>query len=455
MYVYYAPSPETPSTEPPCADLPALGVFFPYPQGLPQMTTIHRRARPLFILAVAALAACSGGQEGGAPPKPAVTVATLETRPVTITRELPGRTNAWLVAEVRPQVNGIVARRLFTEGSMVEAGEPLYQIDDASYRAAANSASAQLKRAEAALVAARLTARRTAELVEISAVSRQDHDNATAALGQAEADVAAARAALEAANVTLGHARITSPISGRIGKSSVTQGALVTANQPAPLATVQQLDPIHVDLTQSSTELLDLRRSLADGRLESTEGMPVTILLEDGSEFAHPGSLKFSEVAVDPGTGSYSLRVEVPNPDHVLMPGMYVRARLGAGVRQNALLVPQQGVARDPKGNTTALVVTPEGVVEQRPVVVSQTIGDQWLVESGLSAGDRVVVEGLQKIAPGAEVEVTGEARAPRLPGAAGNPADAADTAQATDAADVAADAADTADTASAPEGQE
>ncbi|MGY0612767.1 MULTISPECIES: efflux RND transporter periplasmic adaptor subunit [unclassified Luteimonas] len=394
------------------------------------MTTTLRRVRPvLLVLATALLAACSGGQEGAEAPKPAVTVATLEARPVTITRELPGRTNAWLVAEVRPQVNGIVAKRLFTEGSLVEAGEPLYQIDDASYRAAANSARAQLKRAEATRTAARLTASRTAELVKVSAVSKQDHDNATAALAQAEADVGAARAALDAANVTLGYARITSPISGRIGKSSVTQGALVTANQPAALATVQQLDPIHVDLTQSATELLDLRRSLEAGRLESTEGMPVTILLEDGSEFTHPGSLKFSEVAVDPSTGSFSLRVEVPNPDHVLMPGMYVRAKLGAGVRQNALLVPQQGVARDPKGDTSALVVNAEGVVEQRPVVVSQTIGDQWLVESGLAAGDRVVVEGLQKIAPGATVEVTEEARAPRLPGA-GN-ADAADTAAA------------------------
>ena len=415
------------------------------------MTTTLRRARPMFaLLAAAVLAACGGGQQGGEPPKPAVTVATLETRPVTITRELPGRTNAWLVAEVRPQVSGIVARRLFTEGGMVKAGEPLYQIDDASYRATANSARAQLKRAEATLVAARLTAKRTADLVEVNAVSKQDHDNATAALGQAEADVAAARAALDAANVTLGYARITSPISGRIGKSSVTQGALVTANQGAALATVQQLDPIYVDLTQSSTELLDLRRAFADGRLESTEGMPVTILMEDGSAFTHPGSLKFSEVAVDPSTGSFSLRVEVPNPDHVLMPGMYVRAKLGAGVRQDALLVPQQGVARDPKGNTSVRVVNAEGVVEQRPVVVSQTIGDQWLVESGLSAGDRVVVEGLQKIAPGAAVEVTAEAPAPRLPAAAGaSPAAAAGAASADDAADAAnsADAADPATT--------
>ena len=398
--------------------------------------TFPRRALPLLAALTLALAACGGSGEEQAPPKPAVTVAVLQSQPVALSRELPGRTNAWLVAEVRPQVNGLVDKRLFTEGEIVEAGQPLYQIDDASYRAAANSARAQLKRAEATLVAARLTARRTAELVAVSAVSKQDHDNATAALGQAEADVGAARAALDAANVTLGYARITSPISGRIGRSSVTQGALVTANQPQALATVQQLDPIYVDLTQSSAELLELRRSLAEGRLErGDEAMPVTILLEDGSEFAHAGTLKFSEVAVDPSTGSYALRVEVPNPDHVLMPGMYVRAVLGSGVRTDAVLVPQRGIARDPKGNTTAMVVNAEGVVEQRPVVVSQTFGDQWLVESGLAAGDRVVVEGLQKIAPGAEVEITDEVRAAVPPAAApASPAPAAD-----DAADAAA----------------
>ena len=414
-------------------------------------TPARRHAVPLLAALMLALSACGGGEEGGAPPKPAVTVAVLDAGQVTISRELPGRTSAWLVAEVRPQVNGIIDRRLFTEGEIVKAGQPLYQIDDASYRAAANSARAQLKRAEATLVAARLTARRTGELVEVSAVSKQDHDNATAALGQAEADVAAARAALDAANVTLGYARITSPIDGRIGRSSVTQGALVTANQPQALATVQQLDPIHVDLTQSSTELLDLRRSLAEGRLaRGDEAMPVTILMEDGSTFPHAGTLKFSEVAVDPSTGSYALRVEVPNPDHVLMPGMYVRAVLGAGVREDAVLVPQQGIARDAKGNTSAMVVNAQGVVEQRPVVVSQTIGDQWLVESGLAAGDRVVVEGLQKIAPGAEVEVTEEiaAKAPPKAPAASAAADAADRADAADPADAAgsADAATPAD---------
>lgn len=373
------------------------------------MATLPRKlALPLIVTLAIATSACSPEQQGGPPPTPAVTVAVLGAQDVTLTRELPGRTNAWLVAEVRPQVSGLIAERLFTEGEQVEKGQPLYQIDDATYRAAANSARAQLARAQATLAAAKLTAERIAELAKIDAVSVQDNDNATAALAQAQADVGVARAALDAANVTLGYARITSPISGRIGRSNVTPGALVTANQPQALATVQQLDPIYVDVTQSSTELLELRRSLDEGRLSrGEESMPVTILLEDGSPFPYQGTLKFSEVAVDPSTGSYALRIEVPNPDHVLMPGMYVRAELAAGIRADAVLVPQRAIARDPKGNTSAMVVNPDGVVERRPVVVSRTIGDQWLVESGLAAGDRVVIEGLQKIAPGAPVQIT------------------------------------------------
>ncbi|MBB1473510.1 efflux RND transporter periplasmic adaptor subunit [Luteimonas sp. MC1825] len=402
----------------------------------------HRRRHLLMPLSAAlalALAACGGGQDPQQAPRPAVTVATLAAQQVTLTRELPGRTHAWLVAEVRPQVNGLVARRLFTEGALVEAGQPLYQLDDATYRAAANSARAQLARAEATRTAAQLTARRTAELVKIDAVSRQDNDNAQAALKQAEADVGAARAALDAANVPLGHARITAPISGRIGKSSVTQGALVTANQAAPLATVQQLDPIHVDLTQTSAELLQLRKALAAGTLESTASLPVTILLEDGTAYAHPGTLKFSEVSVDPGTGSFSVRVEVANPDQVLLPGMYVRAVVGAGVRNDAILVPQRGIGRDAKGNTTAMVVGDDGTVSVRPVRVSQTIGDAWLVEDGLAAGDRVVTAGLQKIKPGDAVEVTADvADAKQAQPAIAAPA-AADTANANaDAADAA-----------------
>ncbi len=350
-------------------------------------------------------------------------MVTLKSETVGLTRELPGRTNAFLVAEVRPQVNGIVAKRLFTEGGMVKAGEPLYQIEDASYRAQANSARAQLARAEATANAARLSAKRITELAKVDAVSQQDLENAVAAQKQAEADVGAARASLDAANVTLGYARITAPISGRIGKSSVTQGALVSAGQANALATVQQLDPIYVDLTQSSAELLQLRRELAAGRLQDNQTLPVSILMEDGSTFEHKGTLEFSEVSVDPATGSFGLRVKVDNPDGLLMPGMYVRAVIGGGVRSDAVLVPMQGIARDPKGDTTAMVVGKDNKVEVRPVKVSRTVGDKWLVEEGLKAGDKVIVEGLQKIGPGMPVKATEKGDAPAKPAAVAQPA--------------------------------
>lgn len=366
------------------------------------------------------VSACGGGAPEGQQGGPGqVTVATLKAEQVGLTRELPGRTNAFLVAEVRPQVSGIVAKRLFTEGGLVSAGQALYQIDDASYRAQANSARAQLARAEATANAARLSARRIAELAKVDAVSTQDNENAIAALKQAEADVGAARAALDAANVTLGYARITAPISGRIGKSSVTQGALVSAGQADALATVQQLDPIYVDLTQSASELLQMRRELATGRLKDNQSLPVTILLDDGTEFAHKGTLEFSEVSVDPTTGSYAMRVKVDNPDQILMPGMYVRAQVGSGVRENGLLVPMQGVARDPKGDTTAMVVGKDNKVEVRPVKVSRAVGSKWLVEDGLQAGDKVIVEGLQKIQPGMPVQATEMGAAPAKPAAA------------------------------------
>ena len=372
----------------------------------PQM--LFFRIFPVLLMS-AALGACSGGQtaparESGATP---VTVVTLQPESVTLTRELPGRTNPFLVAEVRPQVSGIVQKRLFTEGGLVKAGQALYQIDDATYRADFASAKASLARAQATLKSARLTAARSEELARIDAVSRQDNENAAAALDQAEADVKVAEAAVQSAGILVGYGRIAAPISGRIGKSSVTAGALVTANQAASLATVQQLDPIYVDLTQSSAELSALRKALAAGTLESAAEMPVTILMEDGARYSHDGKLAFSEVTVDPSTGSFALRVVVPNPDHVLLPGMYVRAVVGNGVRQNALLVPQQGVARDPRGNTTAMVVGAGNKVEVRPVQVSRTIADKWLVEGGLAAGDKVIVAGVQKVQPGALVQAT------------------------------------------------
>jgi membrane fusion protein (multidrug efflux system) len=369
---------------------------------------------PLFLLILSGLAACGGQQEapegGGAVP---VAVVKLETEPVTLTRELPGRSTAALVAEVRPQVDGIVLKRLFTEGGLVKQGQPLYQLDDATYRADLNSARANVARAQATLETADLNAKRSAQLVQIDAVSQQDDENAAAALRQAAADLKSAQAALDRARTILGYARIEAPISGRIGKSSVTQGALVTANQAEPLATVQQLDPVYVDLTQSSAEWLGLRKELAAGRLDGASHLPVTILLEDGSKYEHPGKLAFSEVSVDPTTGSFALRVIVPNPDHVLLPGMYVRAVVGTGVRQNALLVPQQGIARDAKGDTSAMVVDAEGKAAVRSVRVSQAIGDKWLVEDGLAAGDQVIVEGLQKVRPGAAVKVTEAGNAP------------------------------------------
>ena len=360
------------------------------------------------LLASGLLAACG---EGGAPqqqmPPAAVTVVTLKAEPVTLTRELPGRTNPYLVAEVRPQVSGIIAKQLFTEGGIVKAGQPLYQLDDATYRAEHNSAKAQLARAEATLESAQLTAKRTAELVKTGAVSAQENDNAIAALRQAEADVGVAKAAVENTRVMLGYARINAPIGGQVGKSSVTQGALVTANQAEPLVTVQQNDPLYVDLTQSASELLELRRQVAAGTLTAPDNVPVTILLEDGTRYPHPGTLKFAEATVDPSTGSFLLRVVVPNPDRLLLPGMYVRAVISNGVRNNAILVPQQGIARDPKGNTTAMIVNAEGVAQVQPVKVNRTVGDKWLIDDGLAAGDRVIVEGLQKVRPGAPVQAT------------------------------------------------
>lgn len=359
------------------------------------------------LISSLALSACGDSGTVAAPTAaaaPAVTVVTLKAEQVTVTRELPGRANASVIAEVRPQVSGIVKKRLFTEGGLVKAGAPLYQLDDATYRADHASAKASLARVQATLKSAQLNARRSSELVQIDAISKQEHEDASAALAQAEADVGVARAALERSKVVLGYASITSPISGRIGKSSVTQGALVTANQAAPLASVQRLDPMYVDLSQSSSELLQLRKDMQSGVLSKSGDLPVALALEDGTRYQHDGKLAFADVTVDPGTGSFAVRVTVPNPDGILLPGMYLRALVGSGVRKDAILVPQQGIARDPKGNTTAMVVGKDGKVEVRPVKVSSTIGDKWLVDSGLAAGDRVIVEGLQMVRPGALV---------------------------------------------------
>jgi membrane fusion protein, multidrug efflux system len=367
-----------------------------------------RRPRLLLLATfaplVATLGIACGGKEQAPPqmPPPQVTVVTLKTEAVTLTRELPGRTSPVLEAEVRPQVNGIVERRLFTEGGLVKAGQPLYVLDDAVYRAEYENARATLAKAQAASQAAKLTAERTVELRKIDAVSEQEQEDAIAAQRSAEADVAAARAMVERNNVNLRYARITSPISGRVGMSTVTPGALVTANQEDPLATVQQLDPIYVDVNQSSSEWLRLRREIASGQVAAGDaGTPVSIVLEDGSKYTHPGKLQASDVTVDEGTGSFALRILVPNPELVLRPGMYVTAVLAEASDQNAILVPQQGITRDPKGNASALIVGADGKVALRQVKVSRTIGDKWLAEEGLAAGDRVIVEGLQKVQPG------------------------------------------------------
>ena len=379
----------------------------------------------LILLPLLALSACKGDADAqaAAPPPMEVTVVTLKPENVTLTRELSGRVTPSLIAEVRPQVTGIVQRRLFTEGGTVRAGQPLYQIDDTAFRAANASAQAQLARAQASLTTARLNAARSAELVRIDAVSKQDNDNAQAALRQAQADVNAARAAVQGAGVPLGFTRVTAPISGQIGRSSVTAGALVTASQPAPMATIQQLDPVYIDLSQSSAELLQLRREVQSGQMRATDDVPVDILLEDGTLFDHQGRLSFAEATVDPTTGSFNLRVVVPNPGQVLLPGMYVRANVASGARANALLVPQPAITRDPKGGATAMVVNAEGKVEPRQVKVSRTVGNRWLVEDGLKAGDRVIVEGLQKIQPGAVVKPVERGSAPTPPAAPAAPA--------------------------------
>lgn len=349
----------------------------------------------------------AGGPGGGMPGAPAVTVVAVQPESVPATTELPGRTTPYLVAELRPQVNGIVKARLFREGSTVKAGEVLYQIDPATYQATLDSVRANLARAEANLDAARVRAERYAELVKIEAVSRQANDDAAAALKQAQAEVSAARATLERARIDLAYTRVTSPISGRIGRSAVTPGALVTANQADALATVQQLDPIHVDVTQSSADLLRMKRALDSGTMRRTggNGVPVQLVLEDGSIYEREGRLAFSEVTVDPGTGSVTLRAVFPNPKGELLPGMYVRARLAQGTRDDVFLLPHAAVTRDPKGGASVMAVNAQNQAEVRPVKVAQSFGDKWVVTEGLSAGDRVIVEGLQRVKPGAAVQ--------------------------------------------------
>lgn len=338
---------------------------------------------------------------------PEVGVVVVQPQRVALTTELAGRTSAFLIAEVRPQVGGIIQKRLFTEGADVKAGEVLYQIDPATYQAAYNSAKALLSRAEANLIPARLKAGRYEELVKINAVSQQDYDDVKAALKLAEADVEAGNAALSTARINLAYTSVTAPISGRISRSSVTVGALVSASQGAALATIQQLDQVYVDVTQSSAEMLRLKQALASGQLKTAAASQskVKLILEDGTRYPLEGALKFSEVTVDQSTGSITLRTVFPNPKHTLLPGMYVRAILEEGVNDKAILIPQRGVTRNPAGNAMVMVVGAEEKVEPRVIKAERTVGDSWLVSEGLKAGDRVIMEGIQKARPGTPVK--------------------------------------------------
>ena len=354
------------------------------------------------------LTAC-GQAPGGPPPAttgtPKVSAITLESEPFILVAELPGRVTPMIGAQVRPQVTGIIEKRLFVEGDRVAPGQLLYQLDPATYKASVDSAEADLARAKASLNLAQLKAKRNRELMAIKAISQQDADESNAGLKQAQADVAAAKAELQTHQINLQYTKIRSPVAGRIGRSAVTAGALVTANQATALATVQQLDPIYIDVTQSSLALLELKRSLSAGAL-SPSTAPVVIMLQNGARHVKNGTLEFSEARVDETTDTVTLRIKVPNPNGDLLPGMYARALLEAGVVEDAILVPQQALARDAEGQGYVALVDATGVMVQRKVTVSRAVGNQWLIEDGLSPGEQIIVEGQQKVQPGSKVEV-------------------------------------------------
>ena len=360
------------------------------------------------------LSACGNRQEDGAhgsqqmdAPPVEVSIITIKPERVAIHTELSGRVSAYLVAEVRPQVGGIIQKMLFAEGSEVKEGDVLYQIDPSLYQAAADSAEASLARAQAILPPAQSKANRYKELASANAISQQEYDDAEAAAKKAAADVLSAKAEVEKARINLQYTRVKAPISGRIGKSSVTTGALVTAFQPVALAVIQKLDPVYVDVTQSSTSMLNLKKSLAKGLLkrDGDNQARVKLRLEDGSLYEREGVLKFSDVTVDPGTGSVILRSVFPNPDLSLLPGMFVRALVEEGVNENGILVPQRCVTRNAKGIATAMVVDNDNVIQIRELRIDRAVGNNWLVDKGLAEGDKVVVEGLQKVRPGGTVQ--------------------------------------------------
>lgn len=351
-----------------------------------------RRVYRALPLAVLLLAGCKEPEQTAAPKTPEVGVVTLKAEPVLLSSDLPGRTSAFRVAEVRPQVSGIIQKRLFNEGAVVKKGQQLYQIDPSSYQAAYDKAKASLD-------TTRNLAERYKRLVESRAISRQQFDDADASYRQAQAD-------LRMAQINLEYTKVLAPIDGRISRSNVTEGALVSTNQTDALASINQLDPIFVDVTQPSTDMLRLRREVASGQLSMAgpDQVKVQLTLEDGTAYGQSGALKFTEVTVDPGTGAVTMRAAFPNPENVLLPGMFVHAKLAEGVREQAILVPQQGLTRDLKGLATALVVGPDNKAELRDIKVMRSIGNQWLVESGLKVGDQVITEGVQRVKPGMEL---------------------------------------------------
>ncbi|EKE76162.1 efflux RND transporter periplasmic adaptor subunit [Gallaecimonas xiamenensis] len=361
----------------------------------------------LALAITAALSACSPADQaaqGQQMPPQEVGIMTVQPAQVKLQTELPGRTQAFLEAQIRPQISGVVLKRLFTEGGTVEEGQPLYQIDPAPFEASLASAKASVLRAKANARSAELTFKRYQKLVKTNYVSQQDLDDAEAAYQLAIADIKVAEANQNTAEINLNYTEVRSPIGGHIGKSSVTPGALVTANQAQELATVQQLDPIYVDLTQSSAALLALKSKLASGNLKQADSAEVSLTLEDGSTYSRAGKLEFAEVNVNQTTGSVTLRAIFPNPDGVLLPGMYVRAMVTTGVDDAAILVPQKGVSRDAKGNASVMVVGADNKVEARPVNATEVVKGQWRITDGLKAGDKVILDGLQKVRPGAAV---------------------------------------------------
>ncbi|RJT18528.1 efflux RND transporter periplasmic adaptor subunit [Buttiauxella izardii] len=368
----------------------------------------------VLLIAAGVLTGCNDKSDEKAQlPAPQVNVYTVKAAPLAVTTELPGRTDAFRVAEVRPQVSGIILKRNFVEGSDIKAGSSLYQIDPAPYQAAWNSAQGSLAKAKAAANIAHLTVKRYVPLLGTNYISKQEYDQAVADAQQADAEVTAAKAEVENARINLAYTKVSSPIDGRVGKSNVTEGALVTNGQASSLATVQQLDPIYVDVTQSSNDFMRLKQSVEQGSLQKANGKTaVQLVMEDGKPYAINGELEFSDVTVDQTTGSITLRAVFPNPQHQLLPGMYVRAKIDEGIQPEAILVPQQGVTRNPRGDATVMVVDQNNKAEVREVTAPQAIGDQWLVTKGVKPGDKVIVSGLQRVRPGVAVQIVPDSAA-------------------------------------------